>query len=196
MTGVWPPSGHLWRAPTSIRLQSRSRLFAKGHLWPRGTASFARPLPPKRCGLPRASLLGPRQSDFGRIDISTGKGALGSMQWNVDHCPVAMQLKKPAAVDGPYEAGATEIVEGPLGRTVRRARRLSNVHDHKRLGGYQGRSRRLRLRRGSISPANQSIAKSGEVVRGGAMGECVRTDAKGRIVDTQYRLITTTSNGH
>jgi hypothetical protein len=29
-----------------------------------------------------------------------------------------MQLKKPAAVDGPYEAGATEIVEGPLGRTT------------------------------------------------------------------------------
>ena len=32
MSGVWPPSGHLWPAPTSIRLQSRSRLFAKGHL--------------------------------------------------------------------------------------------------------------------------------------------------------------------
>jgi len=40
------------------------------------------------------------------------------MHCNVDHCPVAMQLKKPAAVDGPYEAGATEIVEGPLGRTT------------------------------------------------------------------------------
>jgi hypothetical protein len=42
MTGVWPPSGHLWRAPTSIRLQSLSRLFAKGHLC-RGPTSFARP---------------------------------------------------------------------------------------------------------------------------------------------------------
>jgi hypothetical protein len=31
----------------------------KGHLWPRGPASFARPLPPKRCGLPRASRLAP-----------------------------------------------------------------------------------------------------------------------------------------
>src|ERR1700730_6413968 len=97
MTGVWPPSGHLWRALTSIRLQSWGRHFGQGHLWPRGTASFARPLPPKRCGLPRANLLGPRQSDFGRIDVSTVKGALG----NVDHCPIAMQLKKPAAVDGP-----------------------------------------------------------------------------------------------
>jgi hypothetical protein len=27
--------------------------------------------------------------------------ALGSTHWNVDHCPVAMQLKKPAAVDCP-----------------------------------------------------------------------------------------------
>ena len=27
-------------------------------------------------------------------------------------------LAKPAAFDGPYEAGATEIVEGPLGRTT------------------------------------------------------------------------------
>jgi hypothetical protein len=52
-------------------------------------------------GLPRANLLGPGQSDFGRIDVSTVKGALGSMHWNVDPCPIAMQLKKPAAVDGP-----------------------------------------------------------------------------------------------
>ena len=53
-------------------------------------------LPRKCCGLPR-----PGQSDFGRIDISTVKGALRSMHWNVDHCPIAMQFKKPAAVDGP-----------------------------------------------------------------------------------------------
>ena len=76
------------------------------------------PCPPKRCELPRASLPGPGQSDFGRIDISTVKDALGSMHWNVDHCPVAMQLKNPAAVDGPYEAGATEVVERPLGRAT------------------------------------------------------------------------------
>jgi hypothetical protein len=99
MTGGLPPSGHLWRAPTSIRFQSRSRLFAKGHLWPRGTASFARALSP--CGRPRARLLGPGQSDSGRIDISTVKDALGSMQWDVDDCPVSMQLDEPAAVDGP-----------------------------------------------------------------------------------------------
>jgi hypothetical protein len=79
---VIPPSGHLWRAPTSIRLQSRSRFFAKGHLWPRGTASFARALSP--CGRPRARLLGPGQSDFGRIYVPSGKDALGSIHWNVD----------------------------------------------------------------------------------------------------------------
>jgi hypothetical protein len=53
------------------------------------------------------SLLGPGQSDFGRIDISTGKGALGSMHWNVDHCPVAMQLKKPATV---RQGGSRKVV--------------------------------------------------------------------------------------
>ena len=51
-----------------IRVQSRGRLFGKGHLWPRGTAGFARPRPPRRCGLARAGLLGPGQSDFGRIE--------------------------------------------------------------------------------------------------------------------------------
>jgi hypothetical protein len=59
------------------------------------TASFARLLPPKRGGL------GPGQSDFGRIDISTVIDALGSMQWDVDDCPVSMELKQSAAVDGP-----------------------------------------------------------------------------------------------
>jgi hypothetical protein len=44
---------------------------------------------------------GPGQTDFGRIDISTVKDALGSMQWDVDDCPVSMQLDEPAAVDGP-----------------------------------------------------------------------------------------------
>jgi hypothetical protein len=66
---------------------------------------------PSAAGCLELVSLGPGQSDFVRIDISTVKGALGSMHWNLDHCPVAMQLKNPAAVDGPYEAGATEVVE-------------------------------------------------------------------------------------
>ena len=44
MTGVWPPLRSSMASPyLSIRLQSRSKLFAKGHLWPRGTASFREP---------------------------------------------------------------------------------------------------------------------------------------------------------
>jgi hypothetical protein len=78
MTGVWPPLRSSMASPYLYRLHSRGRLFAKGHLWPRETASFARALSPKCSGLPRASP--PGQSDFGRIDISTVKDALGSMQ--------------------------------------------------------------------------------------------------------------------
>jgi hypothetical protein len=100
--GPCPPAGHLWRAATPFGVHP-GRLFAKGHLWALGTAGFARAraLSPKCCELPRASLPGPGQSGFGRIDISAVKGALRSMHWNVDHCPVAMQFQKPAAVDGP-----------------------------------------------------------------------------------------------
>jgi hypothetical protein len=67
--GVVPfvtPCGSSMASRYAIRVQSRGRHFGKGHLWALGTASFARPLPPKRCGLPRANLLGPGQSDFGR----------------------------------------------------------------------------------------------------------------------------------
>jgi hypothetical protein len=64
--------------------------FGKGHLWPLGTASFAKPLSPKRCGLPGA-----------RLNVSTIKDALGSVHGDVDHCPGPMQFQQPAAVDGP-----------------------------------------------------------------------------------------------
>ena len=103
MTGVMTPSGHLWRARYPIRVQSAAQTLGQGHLWPRcrRTASFARALPPTRRGLSRASLLGPGQNDFGRIDISTVKDALRPVHWQVYHCPFAMQLEKPAAVDGP-----------------------------------------------------------------------------------------------
>ena len=36
--------------PETFRGGARGRLFGKGHLWPRGTASFARPLPPSAAG--------------------------------------------------------------------------------------------------------------------------------------------------
>jgi hypothetical protein len=33
--------------------------------------------------------------------FSTVKDALGSVQWDVDDCPVTVQFKQSAAVDGP-----------------------------------------------------------------------------------------------
>jgi hypothetical protein len=50
------------------------------------------PCPPKRCGLSR---LAQGKLILAASTFSMVKDALGSMQWNVDHCPVAMQLKKP-----------------------------------------------------------------------------------------------------
>ena len=45
MTGVWPPLRSSMASPYLYWLHSRGRLFAKGPLWPRGTASFARASP-------------------------------------------------------------------------------------------------------------------------------------------------------
>jgi hypothetical protein len=56
--------------------------------------------------------------DFGRIYAPTGKDARGSLHWDIDQRPVTMQLKKPAAFDGPQQTVATGIVERPLGRTT------------------------------------------------------------------------------
>jgi hypothetical protein len=75
-------------------------------------------LPRKRCGLPRASLQEPGQSDLRRIHIPAGKNALPCVERDVDHCPITMQLEKPAAVDGPQEAGVAGMVERPFGRTT------------------------------------------------------------------------------
>ena len=75
MTGVVTPCGSSMASRYAIRVQSPGRHFGKGHLWALGTASFARPLPPKRCGLPRANLLGPGQSDFWPHRHFYGKGA-------------------------------------------------------------------------------------------------------------------------
>jgi hypothetical protein len=74
-----PPGGHRDRERAAVRdLDPPVAAFQRSiATLPSG--------PPKGCGRPRASLLGPGQSDFGRIDISTVKDALGSMQWDVDH---------------------------------------------------------------------------------------------------------------
>jgi hypothetical protein len=119
MTGVWPPPPVIYGEPLPLFDSNRGADSSPRDTYGLGGRPALRePCRPKAAGGLELVSPGPGQSDFGRIDISTVKDALGSMHWNVDHCPVAMQLKKPAAVDGPYEAGATEIVEGPLGRTT------------------------------------------------------------------------------
>src|ERR1700730_9717166 len=74
--------------------------------------------PREGCGLPEARLLQPRQSDLRRIHIPAVKDALRSVHRQVYHCPVSVQFDESAAGDGPQQTGATEIVEGPLGRTT------------------------------------------------------------------------------
>src|SRR6202048_3144311 len=92
---------------------------------PRGTACFASPLRRKRGGPPsRASLQGPGQSDLRRIHIPAGKNALPCLEGDIYHCPITVQLEKPAAVDGPQKASATGIVEGPLGRATEQSHRI------------------------------------------------------------------------
>jgi hypothetical protein len=72
----------------------------------------------------RGSLLGPRQTDFGRLDIAAIKDALSGLEGHVDHRPVSVQFDEPAAVHGPQEARARGIIDGPPGR---RATRWANL---------------------------------------------------------------------
>src|ERR1700747_1288253 len=41
--------------------------------------------------------LAPRQGDLRHVDIATVEDTLGSVHWDVDNCPVAMELNEPAA---------------------------------------------------------------------------------------------------
>src|ERR1700746_2455940 len=106
------PSGEPWEVRTWL-----------GHLC-RG--------PPRRLRLGRFSLrnrptsvpLAPRQGNLRHVDIATVEDTLGSVHWDVDNCPVAMELNEPAALEGPQEARAAGIVEGPPGRTTEQAHRI------------------------------------------------------------------------
>jgi hypothetical protein len=69
-----------------------------GHLCrgpPSGLAASARVT--ARASVP----LAPRQGDLRHVDIATVEDTLGSVHWDVDNCPVAMELNEPAAVEGP-----------------------------------------------------------------------------------------------
>jgi hypothetical protein len=50
------------------------------------------------------------------------------MQRDVDDCSVSMHLDESAAVDGPYQTGATGIVERPLGHTTEQQGPLAHRH--------------------------------------------------------------------
>jgi hypothetical protein len=50
---------------------------------------------------PRSVPLAPRQGDLRHVDIATVEDTLGPVHWDVDNCPVAMELNEPAAVEGP-----------------------------------------------------------------------------------------------
>jgi hypothetical protein len=69
----------------------------------------------------RSSLLGPRQTDFGALDIAAIKDALSGLEGHVNHGPVSVQFDEPAAVHRPQESGAGGIIKGPPGRTAEQA---------------------------------------------------------------------------
>jgi hypothetical protein len=58
---------------------------------------------------------------FATSTLATVEDTLGSVHWDVDNCPVAMELNEPAAVEGHKRPALPEIVEGPLGRTPEQA---------------------------------------------------------------------------
>src|SRR5262249_33925137 len=82
----------------------------------------------KRRYLVLRSLLRPRQTDFGALDIAAIKDALSGLEGHVDHRPVSVQPDEPAAVHRPQESGAGGIIKGPPGRT----RLLSAGDRHRR----------------------------------------------------------------
>src|SRR4029077_3028420 len=100
MTGVCSPLRSSMASPYLYSTPIAERTLRQGTPMASGDGQLCEiPAAQGAAGCLELVCLAPGQSDFGSIDISTGKGALGSMHWNVDHCPIAMQLK-PAAVDG------------------------------------------------------------------------------------------------
>jgi hypothetical protein len=64
-----------------------------------GAGQLCEPLPRKRCGLPEARLLQPRQSDLRRIHIPAVEDTLRSVHRQFYHCPVSVQFDEPPAGD-------------------------------------------------------------------------------------------------
>src|ERR1700745_2968606 len=107
MTRILPPPGHLWRplppvvacgpefSPDRYTYDGGWDIYAAGLPAASGLAVFS---PRNR---PRSVPLAPRQGDLRHVDIATVEDTLGPVHWDVDNCPVAMELNEPAAVEGP-----------------------------------------------------------------------------------------------
>src|SRR5262249_49776487 len=107
-----PSMASLYPGP-GVRVAPRGR---RGHLW--AVCSL------KRRYLVLCSLLRPRQTDFGALDVVAIKDALSGLEGHVDHRPVSVQLDEPAAVYGPQESRTGGIIEGPPRRTPEQRNRI------------------------------------------------------------------------
>src|ERR1700730_15421931 len=74
--------------------------------------------------------LDPWQRDLPSVDAPTFKDMPRSVRSQFDACPISMQFKQSAAVDGPQQTGAT-------GRVEKAANRSTNVDPKKWLGIVQ-----------------------------------------------------------
>jgi hypothetical protein len=103
MTRGFTPCGSSMAATTPVVVVGQSfpwigtpMTVGVGHLcsWPPSGLAASR-------NRPRSAPLAPRQGDLRHIDIATVEDTLGPVHWDVDNCPVAMELSEPAAVEGP-----------------------------------------------------------------------------------------------
>src|SRR5262249_23446908 len=113
--------GHLWRPryPWLAKLvESWPELghlgFGDGHLLPVGAhdrllAQMTSGGRSSRTLVEQPLCSVPRQDDFPRGHVPTGKDALRSIHWNLDDRPISMKLYEFAAIDGPEQTSAPEM---------------------------------------------------------------------------------------
>ena len=116
MTGVWPPLRSSMASPYLYWLHSRGRLFAKGHLWPRETASFARALSPKCSGLASSSGT-PKAST-----ASSSRRNLVTRDFRATTGHVSLHLSK---IEGSPLLARLEILHGGSGCAWRKTRKTA-----------------------------------------------------------------------
>jgi hypothetical protein len=123
MTRILPPTGHLWRPLPLCCVLARGFPRIGTPMTVAGTSSC---VPPRRLRLgcfsprnrPRSVPLAPRQGDLRHVDIATVEDTLGSVHWDVDNCPVAMELNEPAAVESRQMRGRRLNANGGSARVI------------------------------------------------------------------------------